>query len=65
MYLRKATREIERSSFGVREEANMDRSTDGVTGILVPVAAGESGFGSGLDGLVVMVREEVVEDMVG
>lgn len=32
-YLKKATREIERSSCGVREDAKMERRTAGVTGI--------------------------------
>ena len=32
-YLKKATREMDRSSIGVREEENMERSTAGVTGI--------------------------------
>lgn len=32
-YLKKATREMERSSWGVREDANMERRTAGVTGI--------------------------------
>ena len=32
-YLKKAMREIERSSCGVRDDANMERRTVGVTGI--------------------------------
>lgn len=32
-YLKNATREIDRSSLGVREDENMERSTAGVTGI--------------------------------
>lgn len=38
-HLKKATREMERSSEGVRDEANIDLSTAGVTGIFL----GESG----------------------
>lgn len=33
LYLKKATREMDRSSTGVREDEKMDRSTVGVTGI--------------------------------
>ena len=39
IHLKNATREIERSSKGVRDEANIDLSTAGVTGIFL----GESG----------------------
>jgi hypothetical protein len=33
MYRKKATREIDRSSYGERLEAKMERSNEGVTGI--------------------------------
>ena len=72
-YLTNAMREMERSSFGVRDEAKMERRTAGVTGMPVPVPVlvlvpdGEGGFGSGFEfALAVMVRVEVAdwEDMV-
>lgn len=46
-YLKKATREIERSSWGVREEANIERSTAGVTGIRLVESDGGCWLGDG------------------
>ena len=71
-YLTNAMREMERSSFGVRDEAKMERRTAGVTGMPVPALVlvpddGEGDFGSGFEfALAVMVRVEVAdsEDMV-
>ena len=57
-HLKKATREMERSSKGVRDEANMDLSTAGVTGIFLSESDGGTGemprvlLGTGDDGML-------------
>lgn len=57
--LKNATRDIDRSSRGVRDEAKMPRSTAGVTGIRLSCGFGPRLRAVGLDAVV--VEEDALE----
>ena len=61
IHLKNAIREMERSSCGVRDEANMERRTAGVTGMRLDVSDGGCGIEVALIGGLVTVRVDEVD----
>lgn len=65
-YLKKAIRDIDRSSCGVRDDAKMDRRTAGVTGIRLDESDGDCWtVGTECSGLAVGVEDTDVEEDMG